>query len=87
MYKQEVEAWIGGDQCVMKTLSHNHLYCEPPATQPSITANRKQDGLESLPEFIVSETERTGVTVDILYILPYPGQLGYSTFTSCLIGR
>ncbi|XP_032419344.1 plexin-B1-like isoform X1 [Xiphophorus hellerii] len=53
MYKQEVEAWIGGDLCVMKTLSHNHLYCEPPATQPSITANRKQDGLESLPEFIV----------------------------------
>ncbi|XP_027875209.1 plexin-B1-like isoform X1 [Xiphophorus couchianus] len=53
MYKQEVEAWIGGDQCVMKTLSHNHLYCEPPATQPSITANRKQDGPESLPEFIV----------------------------------
>uniref|UniRef100_M3ZGB1 Plexin B1 n=1 Tax=Xiphophorus maculatus TaxID=8083 RepID=M3ZGB1_XIPMA len=53
MYKQEVEAWIGGDQCVMKTLSHNHLYCEPPATQPSITANRKQDSLESLPEFIV----------------------------------
>ncbi|XP_054904456.1 plexin-B1-like isoform X2 [Poeciliopsis prolifica] len=53
MYKQEVEAWIGGDLCVVKTLSHNHLYCEPPATQPSITANRKQDGLESLPEFIV----------------------------------
>uniref|UniRef100_A0A3B3UAL3 Plexin-B1 n=1 Tax=Poecilia latipinna TaxID=48699 RepID=A0A3B3UAL3_9TELE len=53
MYKQEVEAWIGGDLCVVKTLSHNHLYCEPPATQPSITTNRKQDGLESLPEFIV----------------------------------
>ncbi|XP_008410987.1 plexin-B1-like isoform X2 [Poecilia reticulata] len=53
MYKQEVEAWIGGDLCLVKTLSHNHLYCEPPATQPSITTSRKQDGLESLPEFIV----------------------------------
>ncbi|KAM4737576.1 plexin-B1-like isoform 1-T1 [Anableps anableps] len=53
MYKQEVEARIGGGLCVVKTLSHNHLYCEPPAKQPSIIARRKQDGLESLPEFTV----------------------------------
>ncbi|XP_036008050.1 plexin-B1 isoform X3 [Fundulus heteroclitus] len=53
MYKQEVVARIGGGLCVVKTLTHNHLYCEPPAQQPSIPANRNQDGMESLPEFTV----------------------------------
>ncbi|MEQ2170570.1 hypothetical protein GOODEAATRI_001633, partial [Goodea atripinnis] len=53
MYKQEVEARIGGGSCVVKTLTHNHLYCEPPAQQPSITSNRKQESMESLPDFTV----------------------------------
>uniref|UniRef100_A0A3Q2DRF4 Plexin b1a n=1 Tax=Cyprinodon variegatus TaxID=28743 RepID=A0A3Q2DRF4_CYPVA len=53
MYKHEVEARIGGGLCVVKTLTHNHLYCEPTAQQPSITTNRKHDGMESLPEFTV----------------------------------
>lgn len=65
MFKHEVEALIGGESCKVKTLTHNHLYCEPPAQQPSTTANRKQDGMESLPEFTVSEERQTvwGVTV------------------------
>ncbi|XP_011475020.2 plexin-B1 isoform X1 [Oryzias latipes] len=49
MFKHEVEARIGDGLCVVKTLTHNHLYCEPPAHQPS----RKQDGMDSLPEFTV----------------------------------
>ncbi|XP_036068852.1 plexin-B1 [Oryzias melastigma] len=49
MYKHEVEARIGDGLCLVKTLTHNHLYCEPPAHLPS----RKQDGMDSLPEFIV----------------------------------
>ncbi|XP_047227195.1 plexin-B1-like [Girardinichthys multiradiatus] len=53
MYKQEVEARIGGGSCVVKTLTHNHLYCEPPAQQPSIISNRKQESMESLPDFTV----------------------------------
>ncbi|XP_013875321.1 plexin-B1 isoform X2 [Austrofundulus limnaeus] len=53
MYKQEVEARIGEGLCLVKTLTHNHLYCEPPAQQPSVTASRKQDGVDSLPEFTV----------------------------------
>uniref|UniRef100_A0A8C6Q655 Plexin-B1 n=1 Tax=Nothobranchius furzeri TaxID=105023 RepID=A0A8C6Q655_NOTFU len=53
MFKQEVEARIGEGTCVVKTLTHNHLYCEPPAHQPSVPASQKQDGLDSLPEFTV----------------------------------
>uniref|UniRef100_UPI0037E7C6FE plexin-B1-like n=1 Tax=Semicossyphus pulcher TaxID=241346 RepID=UPI0037E7C6FE len=53
IYKHEVEARIGEGVCSVKTLTHNHLYCEPPAQQPSITASKKQDGMDSLPEFTV----------------------------------
>uniref|UniRef100_A0A8C6Q6W2 Plexin b1a n=1 Tax=Nothobranchius furzeri TaxID=105023 RepID=A0A8C6Q6W2_NOTFU len=40
MFKQEVEARIGEGTCVVKTLTHNHLYCEPPAHQPSVPASQ-----------------------------------------------
>ncbi|XP_008302037.1 plexin-B1-like isoform X2 [Stegastes partitus] len=53
IYKQEVEARIGEGLCSVKTLTHNHLYCEPPSQQPSVTASKKQDGMDSLPEFTV----------------------------------
>ncbi|XP_060914554.1 plexin-B1 isoform X2 [Labrus mixtus] len=52
IYKHEVEARIGEGVCSVKTLTHNHLYCEPPAQQPSVTG-KKQDGMDSLPEFTV----------------------------------
>ncbi|XP_071755490.2 plexin-B1 [Centroberyx gerrardi] len=53
IYKEEVVALIGEGVCAVKTLTHNHLYCEPPAQQPSVMANRKQEGVDSLPEFTV----------------------------------
>ncbi|XP_019121975.2 plexin-B1 isoform X2 [Larimichthys crocea] len=53
IYKHEVEARIGEGVCSVKTLTHNHLYCEPPAQQPSVAASNKQDGMDSLPEFTV----------------------------------
>ncbi|XP_049922205.1 plexin-B1 isoform X2 [Epinephelus moara] len=53
IYKHEVEARIGAGVCLVKTLTHSHLYCEPPAQQPSVTASKKQDGTDSLPEFTV----------------------------------
>ncbi|XP_068996867.1 plexin-B1 isoform X2 [Embiotoca jacksoni] len=54
IYKQEVEARIGEGLCSVKTLTHNHLYCEPPAQQPSVTVSKKlMDGMDSLPEFTV----------------------------------
>ncbi|KAM9856306.1 plexin-B1-like [Aulostomus maculatus] len=53
IYKHEVEARIGEGVCSVKTLTHNHLYCEPPAQQPSVSASKKMDGVDSLPEFTV----------------------------------
>ncbi|XP_070695230.1 plexin-B1 [Pempheris klunzingeri] len=53
IFKHEVQARIGDGVCAVKTLTHNHLYCEPPAQQPPVTASKKQDGMDSLPEFTV----------------------------------
>ncbi|KAF3696546.1 Plexin-B1 Semaphorin receptor SEP Precursor [Channa argus] len=53
IHKHEVEARIGEGVCSVKTLTHNHLYCEPPAKQPSARTSKKQDGMDSLPEFTV----------------------------------
>lgn len=46
--KQEVVAMIGDGICTVKTLTHNHLYCEPPHEVP-----RALDARSSLPEFVV----------------------------------
>uniref|UniRef100_A0A673ZQL0 Plexin-B1 n=1 Tax=Salmo trutta TaxID=8032 RepID=A0A673ZQL0_SALTR len=35
IFKEEVVALIGDGVCSVKTLTHNHLYCEPPSQQPS----------------------------------------------------
>uniref|UniRef100_A0A8C1MBL4 Plexin-B1 n=1 Tax=Cyprinus carpio TaxID=7962 RepID=A0A8C1MBL4_CYPCA len=37
MSKDEVVALIGDGECAVKTLTRNHLYCEPPTQQPSVT--------------------------------------------------
>ncbi|XP_051996900.1 plexin-B1 [Xyrauchen texanus] len=53
--KEEVVALIGEGVCAVKTLTHNHLYCEPPALQPSpsLRHERKREGSDSFPEFTV----------------------------------
>ncbi|XP_003198833.3 plexin-B1 [Danio rerio] len=53
--KEEVVALIGEGVCTVKTLTHNHLYCEPPSQQPplSLRHGRKREGAEAFPEFIV----------------------------------
>ncbi|KAM4741070.1 plexin-B1 isoform 3-T6 [Anableps anableps] len=48
--KEEVVVLIGEGVCAVKTLTKNHLYCEPPPRQPSC---RKCEGSDSLPEFTV----------------------------------
>uniref|UniRef100_A0A8C7QNX6 Plexin-B1 n=1 Tax=Oncorhynchus mykiss TaxID=8022 RepID=A0A8C7QNX6_ONCMY len=53
IFKEEVVALIGEGVCSVKTLTHNHLYCEPPSQQPSVMASKKQEGMDSLPEFTV----------------------------------
>uniref|UniRef100_A0A3Q2Y464 IPT/TIG domain-containing protein n=1 Tax=Hippocampus comes TaxID=109280 RepID=A0A3Q2Y464_HIPCM len=55
IYKHEVQARIGDGVCSVKTLTHNHLYCEPPAKQPSVGTSQKKEVMDSLPEFTVSK--------------------------------
>lgn len=53
--KDEVVVLIGQGVCAVKTLTRNHLYCEPPPQQPApISIGRKREGFDSLPEFTVS---------------------------------
>lgn len=53
--KDEVVVLIGEGVCAIKTLTRNHLYCEPPPQQPAPVSNgRKREGFDSLPEFTVS---------------------------------
>uniref|UniRef100_A0A8B9LS65 Sema domain-containing protein n=1 Tax=Astyanax mexicanus TaxID=7994 RepID=A0A8B9LS65_ASTMX len=55
IYKEEVVALIGEGVCAVKTLTRNHLYCEPPPDQPSPSHGygRKREGTDALPEFTV----------------------------------
>ncbi|XP_053354190.1 plexin-B1 isoform X1 [Clarias gariepinus] len=53
--KEEVVALIGEGICLVKTLTSNYLYCEPPAHQPppSYSHGSKREGADALPEFTV----------------------------------
>ncbi|XP_037534995.1 plexin-B1 [Nematolebias whitei] len=52
--KEEVMVLIGEGVCAVKTLTRNHLYCEPPPQQPAAGPNcRKCEGSDQLPEFTV----------------------------------
>uniref|UniRef100_A0A8C2TZ80 Plexin-B1 n=1 Tax=Coturnix japonica TaxID=93934 RepID=A0A8C2TZ80_COTJA len=42
--KDEVMAMIGEGICVVKTLTRNHLYCEPPSEQPPMLSSQVQMG-------------------------------------------
>lgn len=45
---------IGEGPCVVKTLTRNHLYCEPPAEQPLPRHHALREAPDSFPEFTVS---------------------------------
>lgn len=46
---------VGEGVCAVKTLTRNHLYCEPPPQQPAPVLNgKKREGSDNLPEFTVS---------------------------------
>lgn len=55
MSKEEVVAVIGEGECAVKTLTRNHLYCEPPTQQPSVAASKKREATDTLPEFTVRQ--------------------------------
>uniref|UniRef100_A0A8D0GQB3 Uncharacterized protein n=1 Tax=Sphenodon punctatus TaxID=8508 RepID=A0A8D0GQB3_SPHPU len=44
---------VGEGVCVVKTLTRNHLYCEPPSEQPVPRHQTKREGTDPLPEFTV----------------------------------
>ncbi|XP_006900046.1 PREDICTED: plexin-B3 [Elephantulus edwardii] len=46
--KEEVRVLIGGSECLVKTLTLTHLYCEPPARPP-----QPGNSSGSLPQFVV----------------------------------
>uniref|UniRef100_A0AAY4E154 Plexin-B1 n=1 Tax=Denticeps clupeoides TaxID=299321 RepID=A0AAY4E154_9TELE len=48
IFKEEVVAMIGEGVCSVKTLTRNHLYCEPPAQQPSPGPGKKREGMGNL---------------------------------------
>lgn len=47
--KEEVQVHIGDGECLVKTLTLTHLYCEPPPQAPQPT-----NGSGILPQFVVS---------------------------------
>ncbi|XP_067444547.1 plexin-B1 [Thunnus thynnus] len=52
--KDEVVVLVGDGVCAVKTLTRNHLYCEPPPQQPASGLNgKKREGSDNLPEFTV----------------------------------
>ncbi|XP_062923728.1 plexin-B1 isoform X1 [Mobula hypostoma] len=51
--KEEVVAMVGEGMCLVKTLTGNHLYCQPPSEQPAPRRRSKRDSTDMLPEFIV----------------------------------
>ncbi|KAK0134459.1 Plexin-B1 [Merluccius polli] len=52
--KEEVVVLVGEGVCAVKTLTRNHLYCEPPTQQPGPGPHgKKREGSDSLPEFTV----------------------------------
>uniref|UniRef100_A0A672SJI4 Plexin-B1 n=1 Tax=Sinocyclocheilus grahami TaxID=75366 RepID=A0A672SJI4_SINGR len=42
IFKEEVVALIGEGVCTVKTLTHNHLYCEPPPQQPPLSLSKDE---------------------------------------------
>lgn len=46
--KEEVRVHIGASECLVKTLTLTHLYCEPPPRAPQPT-----NGSSPLPQFVV----------------------------------
>ncbi|XP_032893020.1 plexin-B1 [Amblyraja radiata] len=53
IWKEEVVAMVGEGVCLVRTLTGNHLYCEPPLEQPAPRRRSKRESTDALPEFIV----------------------------------
>ncbi|XP_051906322.1 plexin-B1-like isoform X2 [Hippocampus zosterae] len=91
IYKNEVQARIGDGVCSVKTLTHNHLYCEPPAKQPSVGTSQKKEVMDSLPEFTVKmgnmnfSLGRVQYDSNGLSIFPLEAQVGVGVGASIVV--
>ncbi|XP_019743599.1 plexin-B1-like isoform X3 [Hippocampus comes] len=91
IYKHEVQARIGDGVCSVKTLTHNHLYCEPPAKQPSVGTSQKKEVMDSLPEFTVKmgnmnfSLGRVQYDSNGLSIFPLEAQVGVGVGASIVV--
>lgn len=59
-------AMIGEGICVVKTLTRNHLYCEPPSEQPAPRHRTKREGTDLLPEFTVGNQQHHKESCNLL---------------------
>uniref|UniRef100_A0A4W5PCB0 Plexin-B1 n=1 Tax=Hucho hucho TaxID=62062 RepID=A0A4W5PCB0_9TELE len=91
--KEEVVVLVGGGVCAVKTLTRNHLYCEPPPQQPfpgPPNSGRKREGADTLPEFTVHMGNLNfslgTVQYDILSLSTFPleAQVGVGVGASIL---
>lgn len=77
---------IGEGPCVVKTLTRNHLYCEPPAEQPLPRHHALREAPDALPEFTVSEQAlgwaRHGACAETLLTGGSPCRCRWATCTS-----
>lgn len=67
MTLHEAQAFVGAEQCAMKTLTETDLYCEPPEVQPPPKRRQKRDTTNNLPEFIVKFGSREWVLGRVEY--------------------
>eukprot|EP00063_Salmo_salar_P048665 XP_014023500.1 PREDICTED: plexin-B1-like isoform X2 [Salmo salar] len=91
--KEEVVVLVGEGVCAVKTLTRNHLYCEPPPQQPfpgPPSSGRKREGADTLPEFTVHMGNLNfslgTVQYDILSLSTFPleAQVGVGVGASIL---
>uniref|UniRef100_A0A674CSA0 Plexin-B1 n=1 Tax=Salmo trutta TaxID=8032 RepID=A0A674CSA0_SALTR len=91
--KEEVVVLVGEGVCAVKTLTRNHLYCEPPPQQPfpgPPNSGRKREGADTLPEFTVHMGNLNfslgTVQYDILSLSTFPleAQVGVGVGASIL---
>ncbi|XP_037135114.1 plexin-B1 isoform X2 [Syngnathus acus] len=89
--KHEVQARIGDGVCSVKTLTHNHLYCEPPAKQPSVRSSQKMEVMDGLPEFTVKmgnmnfSLGRVQYDSHAMSIFPLEAQVGVGVGASIVV--
>uniref|UniRef100_A0A8C9VPW5 Plexin-B1 n=1 Tax=Scleropages formosus TaxID=113540 RepID=A0A8C9VPW5_SCLFO len=73
IFKEEVVALIGEGVCSVKTLTRNHLYCEPPALQPLAGPGRKPQVLMGNLNFSLGKVQ---YDIQSLSTFPLEAQIG-----------